>query len=260
VIFDAHHGASIYSPPVAKDKKDKNGTNDKVYIHEFIDIVGQNRAKYMEHMTAGWGETARLERNMLCAGVWGTVGSTGRWPETVNLWELDGWQGLADNFGHELKHPGLQDPKLVEWWAQAAPLRRGGVDRVLRPASYAPTIEGVLAASIVGSEVYAHELVKLVPGSAVRYLGLLEQAFLPTAEPLGLRLFGAYRNAFVNGSEVIVIWAIDTWDRWAQIEAAYEEDPEIAKWRALSDDIVVDWERTLMCDSPLNPTKTGKLL
>jgi hypothetical protein len=89
---------------------------------------------------------------------------------------------------------------------------------------------------------------------------MLEHSYLPTAERLGLRLFGAYRNAFVNGSEAIVIWAIDTWDRWAEIEAAYEDDRDVAKWRALVGDIVVDWERNLMCDSPLNPTKTGKLL
>ena len=233
--------------------------NDKVYIHEFIDIIGQNRAKYMEHMTAGWGEIARLERNMLCAGVWGTVGSTGAWPETVNLWELDGWKGLADNFGYEVKHPGMQDPALTEWWAKAAPLRRGGFDRLLRPTDYSPTIEDVLAAGI-GGEVFVHEVVKLVPGTAHRYLGLLEQEFLPVAARLGLQLFGAYRNALVNGSEAIVIWAIDTWDRWATVEAALEDDDEVVGWRAAGSGVVVDWERKLMVDSPLNPTKTGRLL
>jgi hypothetical protein len=240
--------------------EDKNARNDKVYIHEFIDIIGQNRAKYMEHMTAGWGETARVERNMLCAGVWGTVGSTGAWPETVNLWELEGWQGLADNFGYEVKHPGMQDPALTEWWAKAAPLRRGGFDRILRPTQYSPTIEGVLAAGMVGSELYMHEVVKLVPGTVDRYLGLLEQEFLPVGERIGLKLFGAYRNALVHGSEAIVIWAVDTWDRWAEIETAYEQDGEIAKWKSGGEGVVIDWERKVMVDSPLNPTRTGKLL
>ena len=90
---------------------------DKIYIHEFIDIIGHNRARYMHHMTANWCPTARDERNMLCFGVWGTVGSTGRWPEVVNMWELDGWDGLAANFAHELASPTLQDPALAEWWA-----------------------------------------------------------------------------------------------------------------------------------------------
>ena len=53
--------------------------NSKIYIHELIDIIGPNRNRYMHHMTANWCPTAREERDMLCFGVWGTVGSTG-WP------------------------------------------------------------------------------------------------------------------------------------------------------------------------------------
>ena len=33
--------------------------NDKVYIHELIDIIGHNRARYMHHMTANWCPVAR---------------------------------------------------------------------------------------------------------------------------------------------------------------------------------------------------------
>ena len=110
--------------------------NTKIYIHEFIDIIGHNRAKYMHHMTANWVPVGLAERNMKCFGVWATVGSTGRWPEVVNMWELDGWDGLAANFAHELKGAGMQDPALTEWWAAAAQLRRGGVDRIAVPTSW----------------------------------------------------------------------------------------------------------------------------
>src|SRR5205085_6701029 len=88
--------------------------NDKIYIHEFIDIIGHNRARYMHHMTANWCPVGRAERNMLCFGVWATVGSTGPWPQVVNLWELDGWDGLVASFAHELASPSLQDPALAE--------------------------------------------------------------------------------------------------------------------------------------------------
>ena len=84
--------------------------NDKVYIHELINIRGQNRAKYMHHMTANWVPVAIAERNQLCFGVWGTVGSTGNWPEVVNMWELDGWDGLAANFAHEFSHASAPGP------------------------------------------------------------------------------------------------------------------------------------------------------
>ncbi len=41
--------------------------NEKVYIHEFIDIIGHNRARYLHHMTANWCPVARAERDQLLA-------------------------------------------------------------------------------------------------------------------------------------------------------------------------------------------------
>src|SRR6185503_8150269 len=93
--------------------------NDKVYIHEFIDIIGHNRANYMHHMTANWSPIAQDERHQLCYGVWGVVGTTRGWPEVVNIWEEDGFPGLSHSFEHEFNHPSLQDPKLAKWWSEA---------------------------------------------------------------------------------------------------------------------------------------------
>src|SRR5581483_12380706 len=108
--------------------------NDKVYIHEFIDIVGHNRANYMHHMTANWSPLAQEQRDQKCFGVWAVLGSTGPWPQTVNLWEEQGWDGLAASFAREAVGKGAQDPALEKWWARAAEFRRGGFDRLMVPA------------------------------------------------------------------------------------------------------------------------------
>ena len=142
--------------------------NDKVYIHELIDIIGHNRARYMHHMTANWVPVAIEERNQLCFGVWATVGSTGRWPEVVNMWELDGWDGLVGNFSHELVGAGAQDPSLAEWWAVAASLRRGGIDRIVVPEPWTRSIETLVADGVRG-EVYSHELVRGSPEKPASY-------------------------------------------------------------------------------------------
>ena len=109
--------------------------NDNVYIHEFIDIIGHNRANYMHHMTANFSPMAQEDRNQLCFGVWGIVGTTRGWPEVLNLWEERGFDGLATSFRFELGHSTLQDPKLAKWWAEASNYRRHGDDRVLRPGA-----------------------------------------------------------------------------------------------------------------------------
>jgi hypothetical protein len=219
--------------------------NDRVYIHELIDVIGHNRARYMHHMTANWCPIAREERNQLCFGVWGTVGSTGRWPEVVNLWELDGWDGLVANFEHEFSGGTMQDPSLAEWWAQAAELRRGGVDRILVPEPWTRPIEELTAAGVRG-EVYAHDLVTVPPGTVTELLGAV-------ADDKGAEVVGAWRVALVNDSEAVVLTAFPSWAAWAD----HERQP-IDGWRKTAAALGADWRRTLLVDAPLSPLRTGR--
>lgn len=231
--------------------------NDKLYIHEFIDIIGHNRAKYMHHMTANWSPIAQEERNQLCYGVWGVVGTTRGWPEVVNLWEEDGWMGQARSFRHEFGHPSLQNPTLAEWWSVAADLRRHGDDRLLVPAPWTRTIEELCADGIRG-EVYAHEQVKTEPGRSMEYIARVRDSGIRTYEKFGWELCGAFETAMVNDSECIVLWAIPTWEHWAEFEAAQRRDEAVAAWREQIRGVAVDWHRCLLVDSPLSPLRTGR--
>jgi hypothetical protein len=231
--------------------------NDKVYIHEFVDISGHNRNRYLHHMTANWCPVGRDERDQLCFGVWATVGSTGRWPEVVNLWELDGWDGLAANFAHEFAAGRTQDPALAEWWAAAATLRRGGTDRILLPAEWSPTITELCADEVRG-EVYAHELVALPPGGAGEYLSALAHEGADAYEEHGLTLVGAFSTAMRSETEAIVLWAIPGWSEWAEFEQASLADNRLIGWRDRLADLSAYVERTLLVDAPLAPLRTGR--
>ena len=224
--------------------------NERVYIHELIDINGHRRADYMQHMTANWSPTAQEERAQLCYGVWALLGSTGAWPQTVNMWEHTGWAGLADSFATEGVGRGAQDPQLERWWAKAAELRRGGFDRIMVPAPWTRGIEELCAAGVRG-EVYAHELVRVAPGEAG---DLLERA--RDASDLygahGWELAGAFRTAMVNDDEALLLWAIPTWRQWADAE----QDDKLAAWRR---GVGADgWHRILLVDAPLCPFRTGR--
>jgi hypothetical protein len=231
--------------------------NDKLYIHEFIDIIGHNRARYMHHMTANWCPVARDERDQLCFGVWGTVGSTGRWPEVVNIWELGGWDGLLHNFEHEFTHATLQDPSLAEWWAVAASLRRGGVDRIVVPEPWTRPIETLVADGVRG-EVYAHELVKVPAGAAKAFLEALHEIGVPALEELGAENVGAFRVAMVNDSECIVIWALPDWATWAAVEKAWLGSGPLDQWRTICTELGADWQRSLLVEAPLSPMRAGR--
>lgn len=231
--------------------------NDKIYIHEFIDVIGLNRAKYVHHMTANWSPTAQEDRDQLCYGVWPVVGSTGRWPEVVNLWELDGWDGLAAGFGLETGGRGAYDPKLEKWWAHAAEMRRGGVDRIVVPAPWTRTIEELCADGVTG-ECYAHDLVRVRPGAAAEVLERVREEGQPLAGEHGWVLAGAFRTAMGNDDECILVWAVPTWTAWAAHEREHLDDTEVARWRRRLDGTVTGWTRNLMVDAPLCPFKTGR--
>jgi hypothetical protein len=233
----------------------------KIYQHEIIDIVGQGRADYFQHITAGWGPIAREERGQICLGVWGTVGTTGRWPEVVNIWEFDGWEGLQRNFQRELVGAGMQDPSLREWWAKAANYRSGGFDRIMLPADFCPNLDDLLRdQDIVGSEVFIHEIIATHEGRAGTLLEQVKDHYLPLMLALRVRLVGAYRTAMRDDSEVILVWAVRKWDDWAKVETALHGSAESARWLSLSRPLATGRTRTLMSSAPLSPLRTGSRL
>ena len=211
----------------------------------------------MHHMTANWVPIAIAERNQLCYGVWGTVGSTGRWPEVVNMWELDGWEGLTANFDHELSHPSLQDPSLEEWWKTAASLRRGGVDHIVVPTPESRTI-GELVADGVRGMAYGHEVITTPPGRSGEVLGRLADGGRRAVEGVGLELVGAFEVAMVHGTEAILIWAIPDWAHWIRYEAGWSAGGELEVWNKALIECGATVRRTLMMDAPLSPMRLGR--
>ena len=229
----------------------------KVYIHEYIDIIGHNRARYMHHMTANWCPIAREERNQLCLGVWALLGSTGGWPQVVNMWELDGWDGLAANFAHETGGGRDQDPSLAEWWSVASSLRRGGFDRIMVATDWTRDVEQLIAEEVWGT-VYAHELVKVPPGTAGDFLTLVRDQGVAAVQGLGLDLIGAYEVAMADASEALLLWAIPDWETWVAYEQAWEPGGALAGWRTAMLDAGAQWRRELLIDSPLSPLYLGR--
>jgi NIPSNAP protein len=231
--------------------------NDKVYIHELIDVIGHNRARYMHHMTANWSPEGQEQRGQLCYGVWAVLGSTGRWPEVVNIWEHNGWDGLAASFGVEAVGGGAQDPTLEAWWAKAAELRRGGVDRILEPAPWTRTIQELCADGVSGA-CYAHEQVVVRNGAAGDFLERVREEAVPLARRSGWELAGAWKTAMVDDDECVLLWAIPAWQQWADFEKAHSSDPEVKAWRRRARDIVESWQRIVLVDAPLSPFRTGR--
>ena len=211
----------------------------------------------MHHMTANWVPVAIEERNMKCFGVWATLGSTGRWPEVVNMWELEGWSGLAANFDHEVQGEGAEDPELAKWWAQAAEFRRGGVDRILVPEPWSLTIDELIEGDISG-EVYAHELATTAPGTdgpvsrSTRRGGLRDDGRVRRELRRRVPDRAAQRHRGCGAVGVPELRGVGCLRRkaWA--------GDSMSAWRARLIAMGVDVQRTLLVDAPLAPMRIGR--
>jgi hypothetical protein len=173
------------------------------------------------------------------------------------MWEEDGFDGLARSFAIEAVGSGAQDPALAKWWAKASEFRRGGFDRIMVPAPWTRTIEELCAAGVRG-EVYAHEMVKVRPGSAVEFLERARESAAPILRRYGWELAGAFTTAMVDDDEALLLWAIPTWQQWADVEHAQLHDDALVGWRQGVRDIATAWHRILLIDAPLSPMKMGR--
>ena len=238
--------------------------NDAVYIHEFIDIRGHHRADYLHHMAANWSPHAQEARDQKLFGIWSVLGSTGGWPQVVNLWEERGFDGLASSFAGEAVGPGAQDPVLAEWWAAAAEFRSGGFDRLVVPAAWTPTIDEHCAAGTSGV-AYAHEVLRVEAGANWDVLDVIDERGREIYGHFGLTPVGGWATAMVDDDEVIVVWAIPRWEAWAAFEQAHLPGADdlrgaaaLTDWRQATRGVVTGRHRILLVNGPLSPLRTGR--
>ena len=230
-----------------------------LYLHEVIDIVGEGAMRYMEH-TVGFNADAAADRGLELVGTWYTMGSTGRWPQVVNMWEcVDGWSGWrrlmeATNLRR------TRNPELVEWWQEALKARSGGFDRLLGAAPGCPSLADLRAGAVSGS-VFVHEISEVQPGAALDYLAAVRETRAPLLADHGHTLVGLY-EVLMNDVEVVTIWASDPAGHEALMRAADSgNDERFVAWheraRAAGR---TRWREELMTPHPDTPLSRGDSL
>jgi hypothetical protein len=232
--------------------------NTHAYIHEFVDIQGPHRAEYLHHMAANWSPLAQETRDQRLFGIWAVLGSTGRWPRVVNLWEERNWAGLAESFEGETVGAGLQDPDLERWWETADRFRSGGRDRLLDPAPWSPPIDRLCADGPVAAACTAHDLIRVERGAAPEHLDVIRDLEAETLGRFGWHLIGAFANALRDDDECVVLWSVPSWSAWADVQAQRRSDEGLRAWSAEARERETDRERILLVDGPLSPLRTGR--
>ncbi len=229
-----------------------------VYLHEYIDIVGMGAMPYMEHtVQRGAGDASGETLDLL--GTWYTMGSTGRWPQVINLWEcVDGWDGWR-RLMERTNLRRTQTPELEAWWKRALEMRTGGFDRVMAGAPGCPSL-AELRDGGVRAPVFVHELSRCRAGAALDYLGAVREQWQPVLADYGHRVVGLY-EVLLTDREVLTIWATDPASHCQLQQASVEgTDDRIATWRARARDFLTDWREELMTPHPATILSAGDTL
>ena len=225
---------------MARHDEAMSAEEPSLYLHEFIDIVGQHQWAYMEHAKAQAGHE-KVDFELF--GTWYTMGITGRWPQVVNIWDIpggwDGWAAKVDRLGMKRR----SNAHLEGWWEQAYTYRTGGFDRLLASVPGCPTSTSLAADGVRGS-VFVHELTEVRPGSARDYLaaGLEERA--PLMAEYGHTLVGLW-EVLMTDFEVCTVWATEP-DHHVRVLAARTGDDRVAAWHEHARQWTTRWREELM--------------
>jgi hypothetical protein len=213
-----------------------------LYQHETIDVVPGKLDEYVAALERLWLPVAQ-KRNLRLLGFWQTIGSTGRWPEAIAIWEIDDWTHFAKlrESQYEDAH---RDKGLAEWIAKAWQWRSGGFDRILLPGPGCPTLKELLAKNVRG-RIFLHEIVQCVPGKVPEYVASVIKDYYPIAERRGLQPVGTYRVAMRN-AEAVNVWAVKDWQAWAHLQESQPRDAEFQRWMREQMSLRTDWESKLM--------------
>lgn len=171
--------------------------------------------------------------------------------------EEPGYDGLASSFRHETNHPGHQNPKLAKWWREAANYRSGGVTRRLEPAPWTRTI-GELVADGVKGEGYCYDQINVHQGHAHDFTGLVRDRAQKAYAKFGWILAGVWTTAMSNESECWILWAMPTWEQWAECEKARRMDKGLVEWWSDAYRHTTGVTRFLLVDLPLSPMRIGR--
>ncbi len=201
-----------------------------LYLHEIIDIIGDGQQSYLDTVAARarHSEAQGISRMM---GTWKVIGSTARWPQVVNLWEMDSWDHWAGSLERQFL-PERKDPDLAPWWSAATKWRSGGFDRILEPAAYSPTRDQLRQRQL-HAWVCEHTLVRLAAGEPEEYLRRVGDHLRPLLESRGLILMGAYSVPMRLG-EALLIWAAPSFRALCSLHEKRRDDKGLAEWQESS--------------------------
>lgn len=176
-------------------------------------------------------------------GYWTVPPGHGSWPETIAVWELDGYDHHLD-VTRRRHDPDRLDPELRAWDAGLGEWVRETDGMVCLPSSRTPTVAEIRERGLK-AKLCTHELIHNEPGRQEDYLRIVEDFYFDRVASLaGRSIVGLYWSPWKN-TRCVCIWGQgEEWDtvypRGKGEHFAWDADSLM--WKTLGLQLRKDWD------------------
>ncbi|MGB7052635.1 MAG: hypothetical protein WBG41_13795, partial [Acidimicrobiales bacterium] len=95
-------------------------------------------------------------------------------------------------------------------------------------------------------------------GSSARFLDFVRSETIPVMREFGWRLAGAWETALGDDDECFLLWAVPTWQDWADREKARRHHPGLVELEAQVLASTERLNRILLVEAALSPMRLGR--
>ncbi len=196
-------------------------------------IEGGGKQSYLEAVADDFRPIAEARgQRLLVLG--STIGSTARWPETTEIWEVEGFTKLGPTV-EAMYTDETTDSALAAFWRRSFQYRNRGESLIVVGAAFSPSLDEHLQQGLE-AKVFGVEEIRFVPGRRREALqALAERAALDHTR--GRRLLLGGEVAFTN-QRLVAAWAYADLASCNQYQHALPIDADLQTWRSA-------WQDTL---------------
>jgi hypothetical protein len=176
-------------------------------------------------------------------GYWTVPQGHGSWPETVAVWELDGYDHYLD-LTRRRCDPARFDADLRAWDANFGEWVQRTDGMVCLPSSMTPTVAEIEERGLK-AKLCTHELIHNEPGRQEEYLRIVEEFYFKRVASLaGRSIVGLYWSPWKNTRTVCIWGQGEEWDtvypRGKGEHFAWDDDSLM--WKTLGLQLRKDWD------------------
>ncbi len=190
-------------------------------------IEGGGKQAYLEAVARDLRPIAEARGQRLVV-LGSTIGSTARWPETTEIWQVEDFAALGSLLDG-LPCDDARDSAEARFWRDSFAHRTHGESRIVVGAPFSPDLDEHLRDGLE-ARVFGIEELRFVPGRRREALAGLEARATLDRER-GRRLLLAGEVAFTNDL-LAAVWAYRDLPSCNAYQAAYAADAELQAWRA----------------------------